>query len=289
VQTDRPFLTRASVVLLVWGLFAAACGRSSLEPNEETVLEDAGFESGPDVAPFDAPSTEAIPPFETGPEPDVIPFDGPSEAVGPPPCGNGACEEGETCFSCPRDCGLCPGCPNGKCDNGETCSSCAPDCGPCPGCGDHICEPTENCFTCPEDCGVCEGCGDGKCESDETCASCPADCGVCVTCGDGQCVPPDETCANCPEDCGDCSTSFTCLDVITCAFGCLGETPPSITCATTCIAEGCPNAQVASSAVFNCALQAIAAGTCTPSDVACIRAACAEPIATCLNLSCTEM
>jgi hypothetical protein len=46
---------------------------------------------------------------------------------------------------------------------------------------------------------------------------------------------------------------------------------------------------VASSAVFDCALEAIAAGTCTASNVACIRTACAEPIAACLNLSCTEM
>ena len=77
-------------------------------------------------------------------------------------------------------------CGNGKCDNGETCSTCALDCGVCPGCGDGICQSgppnNETCASCPQDCGVCDFCGNGKCEAPyETCANCVADCGQCQT------------------------------------------------------------------------------------------------------------
>ncbi len=37
-------------------------------------------------------------------------------------------------MSCPGDCGMCDPCGNGACDNGETCESCASDCGACPTC-----------------------------------------------------------------------------------------------------------------------------------------------------------
>ncbi len=50
-----------------------------------------------------------------------------------PYCGDGSCNNGETCSSCSGDCGACvnPGyCGDGNCDSWETCSSC-PDCGPC--------------------------------------------------------------------------------------------------------------------------------------------------------------
>ncbi len=138
-----------------------------------------------------------------------------------PTCGNGTCDadQGETCLSCPFDCGQC--CGNGKCEAqyGETCATCLADCGPC--CGNGTCDPNynETCNTCPADCGQC--CGNGKCEADynENCATCPADCG----CGDGevcvktQCQPDtdndgvpdsgfDKTCTggqnqNCNDNC----------------------------------------------------------------------------------------
>jgi hypothetical protein len=50
-------------------------------------------------------------------------------------CGNCVCESGESCSSCPGDCGSCPPaayCGDGICNNGETCSSCSQDCGSCP-------------------------------------------------------------------------------------------------------------------------------------------------------------
>lgn len=74
-----------------------------------------------------------------------------------PWCGSGVCAGGETCTSCPQDCGACPPtCGDGSCDAGETCASCAQDCGACPpACGDATCSPGESCSTCPADCGAC--------------------------------------------------------------------------------------------------------------------------------------
>jgi hypothetical protein len=62
-------------------------------------------------------------------------------------CGDGACDDGETCATCSEDCGSCgpdeagsrppmdsgSSCGNGSCDDGETCSTCPADCGNCPG------------------------------------------------------------------------------------------------------------------------------------------------------------
>jgi hypothetical protein len=283
VLTDRSFLTRASILFFAALGFAPACGRSDLAVAElGTVGGSAGSggTGGSGGSGFDA-EPDAITAFDSGPP------DGRQDVVRSP-CGDGVCDDGETCSSCPRDCGLCPGCPDGKCDDGETCASCAPDCGVCPRCGDHVCEPTEDCYSCPEDCGKCSSCGDGICEPTETCASCPEDCGVCAFCGNGKCEPPDETCTNCPQDCGSCSTSVTCSDVITCAFGCL--MPFSTTCLSTCVAEGCPNAQAASGAVVDCAIEAFVSQTCTETNLlTCIRSTCSTQIATCLTLGCAEM
>src|SRR5262245_53164716 len=47
----------------------------------------------------------------------------------------------------------CATCGNGACDMGETCTTCPSDCGTCgPVCGDFACTPGEDCFTCPVDC-----------------------------------------------------------------------------------------------------------------------------------------
>ncbi|MDI1478600.1 hypothetical protein [Polyangium sp. y55x31] len=52
-------------------------------------------------------------------------------------CGNGECN-GETCDSCPNDCGACF-CGDGICNGGEDCTSCAEDCGPCAECPHSVC------------------------------------------------------------------------------------------------------------------------------------------------------
>jgi len=150
------------------------------------------------------------------------------------PCGNGDCDFGEDCGSCPEDCGPCGGsCGDLTCDPDEDCNSCPEDCGPCSGsCGDTSCSDDESCYSCPQDCGDCSGqcceanntpgCEDYQttacvCEQDNWCCTSDWDqtcvsevdsfgCGACggqPTCGDGDCTA-DEDCQTCPEDCGAC-------------------------------------------------------------------------------------
>ncbi len=97
----------------------------------------------------------------------------PSEDAGPDPsddvpagCGDGQCDGGETCETCPADCGACPAsCPNGSCDAGEDCGTCPDDCGAClptcGGAGGNTCTDasTTLCMDLPliesSDCAVC--------------------------------------------------------------------------------------------------------------------------------------
>jgi len=95
-------------------------------------------------------------------------------------CGDGTCDEGETCASCRADCAsTCPPppmdvpmarCGDGTCNEGETCTSCRADCAstcppppvdvpPAARCGDGTCNGTENCTSCERDCGSCMGTG----------------------------------------------------------------------------------------------------------------------------------
>ena len=129
-------------------------------------------------------------------------------------CGNGTCSGGETCATCPQDCGNC--CGNGTCDNGETCATCANDCFSC--CGNGVCGPGETCSNCSQDCGAC--CGNGTCDGGETCSTCPQDCGNC--CGNGAC-DGGETCSTCAQDCGNCCGNGACdngEDCFSCSNDC---------------------------------------------------------------------
>ncbi len=46
-------------------------------------------------------------------------------------------------------------CGDGRCNNGESCSSCPQDCGECSYCGDGVCDLSrENQHNCPQDCGM---------------------------------------------------------------------------------------------------------------------------------------
>ena len=158
-------------------------------------------------------------------------------------CGDRVCEGGETCATCPADCGTCTQC-NDKIDNDKDglidypadkgCSSLTDN--DESNCGNQICESFESCSSCPADCGKCvecddgidndgdgyidypadkgcagptymdeSNCGDKVCEGTETCTSCVADCGICPpTCGDGKCEQM-ESCSTCPQDCHSCT------------------------------------------------------------------------------------
>jgi hypothetical protein len=102
-------------------------------------------------------------------------------------CGDGSCDEGEDCNTCPEDCtsgqgGTCSACFKGVC-NGE-------------------CNPKKEGPDC-SDCAPKYCCGDGFCEGDEDSFNCEVDCAP-TTCGDGTCDPGEDKC-ECLEDCGPAS------------------------------------------------------------------------------------
>lgn len=149
------------------------------------------------------------------------------------PCGNGICEAGEDCNSCPSDCvgGTSSGavCGNGICEagNGEDCLSCAADCNGvtsgkpsnrfCCGDGDGqnplVCSDSA-CSTGGWSCTDISAaggpfcCGDLVCDNGESCSNCALDCaGDLEWCSDGI----DNDC-NLAVDCADeaCSTDAAC-------------------------------------------------------------------------------
>lgn len=108
-------------------------------------------------------------------------------------CGDGYCQEGESCSSCEKDCNSCSAtsfCGDGICGVGECVSGCWKDCSYLQ-CENGVCEPDkgENCVSTPNDCkcldGYCnaetmqcayQSCGNGICDSQETFLNCPNDC-----------------------------------------------------------------------------------------------------------------
>jgi len=224
------------------------------------------------------------------------PFSTACGAPGAPPlvctgCGNGMCEQGEDCATCPADCGVCTRCGDGRCDGtvclggseagkpcidngecpgsscniGETCSNCQADCGECNPCGNGHCDWGETISTCPADCY----CGDGLCEPGEDGSSCPKDC----YCGNSTC-DAGETAAACPNDCrcGDhiCDASETatsCPQDCPCGNGVCDATESHATCPSDCFCGNgtCDADEDCSSCSSDCGCAAgslCAAGSC---------------------------
>jgi alpha-tubulin suppressor-like RCC1 family protein len=165
-------------------------------------------------------------------------------------CGDGVCSVGESCGSCPADCGTCAYCGDGTCNNGESVGSCPADCAVC---GDGLCTGAETSSSCPQDCycgnGVCDGaeslsscpgdcsvCGDGLCTGAENVYSCQGDCSVCgdgicsgaedinscvmdcSVCGDGICSGAEDA-FTCPADCDPCLSAYASQTLLFCTCG----------------------------------------------------------------------
>jgi len=132
------------------------------------------------------------------------------------PCGNGICDNGETCTSCQDDCGKCN---KENCLTNEMCQSkhCVHNvCRPSPQyCGDKYCDTGENCSSCPVDCGICPSpCCPGSC-----CPPCTPSwgnwenqgCGV--SCGGTTCLATEQ-CQRKSDGCGN--YQYKCIAYISC-------------------------------------------------------------------------
>lgn len=124
-------------------------------------------------------------------------LDSSQRVLAKPSCGDNKCNGGETCVTCPGDCGECEGggsfCGDGTCDATEDCS--CEDCA-CNTASGETCDAT----------GVCISCGDGTCNGDEDCNSCPFDCGYCSSPN----CPPEATSCVCTDGTTSCSSDNDC-------------------------------------------------------------------------------
>merc|ERR1711915_484096 len=139
-------------------------------------------------------------------------------------CGNGICEDGESCLTCDTDCisGTVGGfdCGNGVCEDGETCYTCPYDCNGNIEEDEFFCcyggdvDPKVPYSTsckderCGQQFGKCNAknspinsycCGDGTCNGEESEYNCPVD-NCHLRCGNGVC-DAGENADNCALDC----------------------------------------------------------------------------------------
>ncbi len=240
-------------------------------PGASAVFQLASSESPPD------PSTGVIPEPATGDRTHVWIFGVRTTCASctePPSCGDGTCDttNGETCASCPDDCGACGAlcgasnlavpCGDAACPAHATCQAgdaCACDPGftsvtcdgqPCSGAG--CVSPGWWCV--PAACGMpgfTTPCGGGSCPSDALCTPdqrCACAPGSLMTSCDGQpcpsggCSAPDYACTVC----GAAIARVACVDGSSCpAFStCVAGPPTTCACrngyyAVNCAGEAC--------------------------------------------------
>ena len=204
-----------------------------------------------------------------------------------PWCGDGTCNNGETCTTCAADCGSCGGGggDGGGGDGGNDnvsvdgrCADNSPTNAVCP--SGQCCSQYGWCGTTPEHCSSvppADVCGDARCGDTEDCSNCAIDCDCnTVVCGDSVCADGGgEDCASCPFDCGPCAPP---VDEDVCGDGqCTGDETCSA-CASDCgpcqpsgVSTQCVNAgdfaltfDDGPSSVYVAAAAAVAGSTCSP-------------------------
>lgn len=169
------------LALLTLGACGSARGGSTIttqgDPDAATTTDSPATPDA--VTATDSPATPDAPVAVDVP----VTIDVPVTMDVPPAarCGDGTCDEGESCASCRADCeSTCPPppvdvppaprCGDGTCNGSETCTSCRTDC-------EATCPPP------PVDVPVTARCGDDTCNGSETCSTCAADCGPCTSTG----------------------------------------------------------------------------------------------------------
>ncbi len=146
-------------------------------------------------------------------------------------CGNGACDQGETMLTCPKDCTKpqtqTEACYHKACPNEYAACSADPKCvaavdcfntgGTPQQCGNNQnqtaldqCIQGSTCNNTTGGGGGLKNCGNGVCDPDETMLTCPADC--------KQPVNPQETClqTSCPTEYKACQADPACVTVVDC-------------------------------------------------------------------------
>ncbi len=190
-------------------------------------------------------------------------------------CGDGVCSPGESCSTCPKDCGTCSAsCSDGVKDGNETGVDCGgPSCSPCGlnqtcisssdcasgycqenATGTMVCQPNvckngvyDPLYETDVDCGkTCPGCGvGGSCATDNDCAGdlyCTSD-HVCAmpSCSDGV-KNQDETGIDCGGKCAligqTCALNDSCLSNSDCTSGYCNS---DYLCATPSCTDGVKN------------------------------------------------
>lgn len=148
--------------------------------------------------------------------------------LGPPCCGNGSCESGESCGNCVEDCAECS--LNSQCDDGDPCTSDT--------CDNACCLNANNTAPCDDGdlCTVNDVCSAGQCAGTvKDCSALDDQCNI------GVCNAVSGVCEAQPSNSGGiCDDSDQCTTSDTCAGGvCMGGAPPDCDDGNVCTDDSC--------------------------------------------------